>query len=501
MEKLVAERDANGPFDVARRSRRPGRSAPAQQAPARDAGRRRARSMRSSPTAPASIAAAETILATAARVARQRDERAGRAVRRRADAVEPAIKLPLSARWTLGAADGAGEGGVRLLFLGASGRSPPPSRQDARRAQLCRAGRARHPRRRQRASGATMAALVEDARWRTSARGQALSDGDAVGSHRASSSRPVSTMRSPPISRRPRADGGCGLLTVELDRRPGEETPRVTVKRIQPFETLASSARFVLELSVATPAAMAALGALLAEARGGARRSVGAMRPLPDGGDARGAARPRLPARRRACRRGSRALQDVATSRCDARRAALEIAALALACASRVIDRPLDASGETSDAGRNAGFRASGAAAARPCRARAWRRARSSRVGPTAARRAPNWAGIARDARKLAQALERLGMQARRPHRDAGDEPQPPSGRLVWRDRDGRGDPHDQSAAVRRAARLYRQPCRGSRAVLRQGVPADRRPAEAAMDQRSSIISCSTATARTGSRR
>ena len=30
--------------------------------------------------------------------------------------------------------------------------------------------------------------------------------------------------------------GGCGLLTVELDRRAGDEAPRVTIKRFQPLE-------------------------------------------------------------------------------------------------------------------------------------------------------------------------------------------------------------------------------------------------------------------------
>jgi DNA polymerase-3 subunit alpha len=32
--------------------------------------------------------------------------------------------------------------------------------------------------------------------------------------------------------------GGCGLLNVELDRRPGEEAPRVTIRSIQSFESL-----------------------------------------------------------------------------------------------------------------------------------------------------------------------------------------------------------------------------------------------------------------------
>src|SRR3546814_10558882 len=48
--------------------------------------------------------------------------------------------------------------------------------------------------------------------------------------------------------------GGCGLLTVELDRRAGEETPRVTVKRLQPFAGLATTARMVIECAVDDPA-------------------------------------------------------------------------------------------------------------------------------------------------------------------------------------------------------------------------------------------------------
>jgi DNA polymerase-3 subunit alpha len=62
--------------------------------------------------------------------------------------------------------------------------------------------------------------------------------------------------------------GGCGLLTVELDRRPGEETPRVSIKRIQPFESLAANARFVIEVTVTTPAAFGLLAELLAPHRG-----------------------------------------------------------------------------------------------------------------------------------------------------------------------------------------------------------------------------------------
>jgi DNA polymerase-3 subunit alpha len=125
-----------------------------------------------------------------------------------------------------------------------------------------------------------MAVLVEDARWRTSARGKRymmaqLSDpsgqftatcfDDAVAADLEEAARV----------------GGCGLITVELDRRPGEEAPRISVKRIQPFETLASTARFVLEVTVADPAAFAPLARLLADHRG-ARGEVRARLAMPD---------------------------------------------------------------------------------------------------------------------------------------------------------------------------------------------------------------------------
>ena len=116
-------------------------------------------------------------------------------------------------------------------------------------------------------AGATMAAMVEEARWRTSARGKRFmmaTLSDASGQF-------VATCFDDAVA----ADleeaakvGGCGLVTVELDRRPGEDMPRVTVKRIQPFETLASTARFAVDAVVDDPAALAPLAALLADHRG-----------------------------------------------------------------------------------------------------------------------------------------------------------------------------------------------------------------------------------------
>jgi DNA polymerase III subunit alpha len=63
--------------------------------------------------------------------------------------------------------------------------------------------------------------------------------------------------------------GDCGLMTVELDRQPGEETPRVTVKRIQRFEALASNARLKADVTVSDVAALPMLSALMAGERGG----------------------------------------------------------------------------------------------------------------------------------------------------------------------------------------------------------------------------------------
>jgi DNA polymerase-3 subunit alpha len=115
--------------------------------------------------------------------------------------------------------------------------------------------------------GATMAVLVEDARWRTSTRGKRylmaqLSD---------PSGQFVATCFDDAVAKdleEAARAGGCGLATVELDRRPGEETPRVSVKRIQPFEGLASAARFRMDLTVTTPAAFTLLAELLADHRG-----------------------------------------------------------------------------------------------------------------------------------------------------------------------------------------------------------------------------------------
>ncbi|WP_294192575.1 DNA polymerase III subunit alpha [uncultured Sphingomonas sp.] len=133
--------------------------------------------------------------------------------------------------------------------------------------------------------GATLAVLVEEARWRTSARGRRFmmaTCSDATGQFAATCFEDGTTEDLEEAAR----IGGCGLLTVELDRRPGEETPRVSIKAIKPFETLAATTRFALDVAVSDAAAIPALAALIGERRG-QRGKVTLNVPVPDGGTAR----------------------------------------------------------------------------------------------------------------------------------------------------------------------------------------------------------------------
>jgi len=130
-------------------------------------------------------------------------------------------------------------------------------------------------------TGATMAVLVEDARWRTSARGKRymmaqLSDASAQFTATCFDDAVAKDLEDAARV------GACALATVELDRRPGEDMPRVSVKRLQPFEGLATAARFSARIAVHDPRAMAPLAALLAAHRG-ARGEVRVTLPVADG--------------------------------------------------------------------------------------------------------------------------------------------------------------------------------------------------------------------------
>jgi len=132
--------------------------------------------------------------------------------------------------------------------------------------------------------GASMAALIEDTRWRTSAKGRrymmaTLSD---------SSGQFIATVFDDDASAALEAAakaGQCGLLGVELDRRSGDEAPRVTIKRFQPLSDLAQRTRLQMTVRVPDAAYVERLSSCLAEARGG----NGVLRfvlPLASGGEA-----------------------------------------------------------------------------------------------------------------------------------------------------------------------------------------------------------------------
>jgi len=94
-----------------------------------------------------------------------------------------------------------------------------------------------------------MAGMVEGIRWRTSAKGRRYmmaTISDPSGQYEATvfDDEPGAELEAAAKS------GGCGLMTVELDRRPGDETPRVTIKRFQPLDGLAKKTRLQLTLSI-----------------------------------------------------------------------------------------------------------------------------------------------------------------------------------------------------------------------------------------------------------
>jgi DNA polymerase-3 subunit alpha len=115
---------------------------------------------------------------------------------------------------------------------------------------------------------AMMAALVESTNWRTSAKGRrylmaTLSDSSGQFVATAFDDEPIAALE---LAAR---QGGCGLLTVELDRRPGDEVPRVAVKGFQPLEALAKRTRLQMTVRVTSPDLVNAIAAEFQRSRGG----------------------------------------------------------------------------------------------------------------------------------------------------------------------------------------------------------------------------------------
>jgi DNA polymerase-3 subunit alpha len=264
MEALVAEREHGGPFssleDFAAR------------VDPRLLNRRQLESLAAAgafdsirPDRPAVFAGAETILAHAASALDQRTS--GQAALFGGGSSEAApIRLPRDVSWTLAQRMAAEYDAFGFYF------SAHPVEAQAhllaahnvkRFSELAdvRIGEGER-------AGATMAALVEETRWRTSARGRrymmaTLSDPSGQFIATAFDDAPCAALDAAAKS------GGCGLLTVELDRRAGDDAPRVTVKRFQPLDSLAKATRLQMIVRVADMTDVERVARELAASRSG----------------------------------------------------------------------------------------------------------------------------------------------------------------------------------------------------------------------------------------
>ena len=117
-------------------------------------------------------------------------------------------------------------------------------------------------------AGVTMAALIEGVRWRVSAKGRrymigSLSDRSGQFEATVFDEEPSTALEAAAKS------GACGLLTVELDRRAGDDTPRVTIKRFQPLDALARKTRLQMTVRLSDPSMVERVARELADAHGG----------------------------------------------------------------------------------------------------------------------------------------------------------------------------------------------------------------------------------------
>jgi len=133
-------------------------------------------------------------------------------------------------------------------------------------------------------TGAIMAGLVEEARWRVSQKGRRYmlaTLSDSSGQFQAMIFDDDATAAIEAAAK----SGSCGLLTVELDKREGDEAPRVAIKRFQPLESLAKTTRLQMVITVADATILPAIGRELANAHGGTGL-VRLLLTMSNGGDA-----------------------------------------------------------------------------------------------------------------------------------------------------------------------------------------------------------------------
>jgi DNA polymerase-3 subunit alpha len=281
MEALVREREANGSFrsleDFAARI------------DSRQLNRRQLESLAAAgafdaivPDRAAVFAAAETILAHAASAAEQRESGQGGLFGGGGDAEVAPIRLPRDANWNLAERMAAEREAFGFYFSA----HPLDSHKHLLAAHKVKtfAGLANVPIAADSRTAAVMAGLVEEARWRTSAKGRRYmmaTLSDASGQFTATAFDDETCAELEEAARKQ----SCALLTVELDRREGDETPRVAIKKLQPLDQLAKKSRLQMAVRVSDAALIPQMARELAGARGGS----GVLRflvPIAGGGEA-----------------------------------------------------------------------------------------------------------------------------------------------------------------------------------------------------------------------
>ena len=230
---------------------------------------------------PAVFAAAEIILAHAASAQEQRES--GQAGLFGTNSAEAApMRMPRDASWTLAQRMAAERDAFGFYFSAHpvdSSRHLLAAHKVKTFAELAGVQIAEGER-----VGATMAALIEDTRWRTSAKGRRYmmtTLSDRSGQFMATAFDDEATLALEAAAKA----GQCGLLSVELDRRATDDAPRVTVKRVQPLSDLAKRTRLQMTVQVRDDATAARIARDLASAR----QSNGTLRfivPLASGGEA-----------------------------------------------------------------------------------------------------------------------------------------------------------------------------------------------------------------------
>ena len=280
MEALVAEREARGPFKSLEDF--------AERIDPRLLNRRQIESLAAAGAfdsinaqRAAVFASAETILAHASSAADQRESGQHGLFGGSVSAIAP-IRLAKAEEWTLAQRMAAERDAFGFYFSS----HPVESHRhllEANRAKTF-AELADMPMPAEGRAIATMATLVEDVRWRVSQKGRRYmmaTLSDPSGQFQASI---FDDEASAAVEAAAKA-GTCGLLSVELDKRPGDDLPRVAIKRFQPLDMLAKRTRLQMEVRVASAELVPAIARELEGVLGGGG-TVRLLLPLSAGGEA-----------------------------------------------------------------------------------------------------------------------------------------------------------------------------------------------------------------------